>query len=83
MKKQQPKKQNLFKQLFAVVLFISIIAQANIFITEKIKIEVKKQEIKKQALLCPPDICTYTSEDYDLPNLPPLEELDIEFEPIK
>lgn len=71
-KKQQNKN---FKRLCAIVLFISLIIQANIVISDTIKKEVKKQKIKRETLYYPPDICTYTAEldDYTFIDVNPIK----------
>lgn len=69
-----------FKKLFVIILFISIITQINIAIAGAIQHQIKKNQIKKELLLCPPDCCTVVEDlrEHDLPSLPPLETLDID-----
>lgn len=83
--KKQQNKNSYFKRLCAIVLFVSLIVQANIVISDAIKKEIKKQKIKREAIYCPPDICTYAAEldGYTLPELPDIEVLDVKVKPIK
>lgn len=73
------------KRLFVIILFISVITQMNIAITGVIQHQIKKNQIKKELRLCPPDCCTIEEDlsEYDLPNPPQLEILDIDVKPIK
>lgn len=72
------------KRLFAIIVFISIITQINIAITGAIKVELKKNKIKKETLNCPPDCCTITADvdEYELTQPPQIELLDINVKPI-
>lgn len=74
------------KQTIIVIIFISIIIQANIAINDGIKLAVakyKENKINKEKMLCPPDICTKNEgkTDYKIPvefeviDLPPLPEV--------
>ena len=85
MKKKQQKQQknNYIKKFIAIIIFISVTVQINIFIADGIKGYLHQQKIKKEAALCPPDICTYTDDEYFAPELPDLEILDIDVKPIK
>lgn len=85
MKKKQQKQQknNYIKKFIAMVIFISVTAQINIFIADSIKDYRHQQKIKKEAALCPPDICTYTDDEYSMSELPDIEILDIDVKPIK
>lgn len=85
MKKNKITLKSQLKRLFVIVLFISIITQVNIAITRAIKHQIKKNQIQKELMLCPPDCCTIAEDlsEYDLPNPPQLEILDIDVKPIK
>lgn len=85
MKKKQQKQQknNYFKKIIAIIIFISVTVQINIFIADSIKDYQHQQKIKKEAALCPPDICTYTDDEYSVSELPDIEILDIDVKPIK
>lgn len=85
MKNKKNTLKSQLKRLFVIVLFISIITQINIAITGAIQHQIKKNQIKKELMLCPPDCCTIAEDlsEYDLPNLPQLEILDIDVKPIK
>lgn len=85
MKNKKITLKSQFKRLFVIILFISIITQINIAITGAIQHQIKENQIKKELLLCPPDCCTIAEDlsEYDLPNLPQLEILDIDVKPIK
>lgn len=85
MKNKKITLKSQLKRLFVIILFISIITQINIAITGAIKHQIKENQIKKELMLCPPDCCTIAEglSEYDLPNLPQLEILDIDVKPIK
>lgn len=85
MKKNKITLKSQLKRLFVIVLFISIITQVNIAITGAIKHQIKKNQIQKELMLCPPDCCTIAEDlsDYDLPTPPQFEILDIDVKPIK
>lgn len=85
MKNKKITLKSQLKRLFVIILFISIITQINIAITGAIQHQVKENQIKKELMLCPPDCCTMAEDlsEYDLPNLPQLEILDIDVKPIK
>lgn len=85
MKNKKNTLKSQLKRLFIIVLFISIITQINIAITGAIQHQIKENQIKKELMLCPPDCCTIAEDlsEYDLPNLPQLEILDIDVKPIK
>lgn len=85
MKNKKITLKSQLKRLFVIVLFISIITQINIAITGVIQHQIKENQIKKELMLCPPDCCTIAEDlsEYDLPNLPQLEILDIDVKPIK
>lgn len=85
MKNKKITLKSQLKRLFVIILFISIITQVNIAITEAIQHQIKENQIKKELMLCPPDCCTIAEDlsEYDLPNLPQLEILDIDVKPIK
>lgn len=85
MKNKKITLKSQLKRLFVIILFISIITQINIAITGAIKHQIKENQIKKELMLCPPDCCTIAEDlsEYDLPNLPQLEILDIDVKPIK
>ena len=85
MKNKKITLKSQLKRLFIIVLFISIITQINIAITGAIQHQIKENQIKKELILCPPDCCTIAEDlsEYDLPNLPQLEILDIDVKPIK
>lgn len=85
MKNKKITLKSQLKRLFIIVLFISIITQINIAITGAIQHQIKENQIKKELMLCPPDCCTIAEDlsEYDLPNLPQLEILDIDVKPIK
>lgn len=79
------KKNNYLKRFIAIAVFISLITQINIFVTDGIKKQIKQQKIEKDIMLCPPDCCKLTNEEdsYQVPELPNIEILDIDVEPIK
>lgn len=85
MKNKKNTLKSQLKRLFIIILFISIITQVNIAITGAIQHQIKKNQIEKELMLCPPDCCTIAEDlsEYDLPNLPQLEILDIDIKPIK
>lgn len=85
MKNKKITLKSQLKRLFVIILFISIITQINITITGAIQHQIKENQIKKELMLCPPDCCTIAEDlsEYDLPNLPQLEILDIDVKPIK
>lgn len=85
MKNKKITLKSQLKRLFVIILFISIITQINIAITGAIQHQIKENQIKKELMLCPPDCCTISEDlsEYDLPNLPQLEILDIDVKPIK
>ena len=85
MKNKKITLKSQLKRLFVIILFISIITQINIAITGAIQHQIKENQIKKELMLCPPDCCTIAEDlsEYDLPNLPKLEILDIDVKPIK
>lgn len=85
MKNKKNTLKSQLKRLFVIILFISIITQINIAITGAIQHQIKENQIKKELMLCPPDCCTIAEDlsEYDLPNLPQLEILDIDVKPIK
>lgn len=85
MKNKKITLKSQLKRLFVIILFISIITQINIAITGAIQHQIKENQIKKELMLCPPDCCTIAEDlsEYDLPNLPQLEILDIDVKPIK
>lgn len=85
MKNKKNTLKSQLKRLFVIILFISIITQINIAITGAIKHQIKENQIKKELMLCPPDCCTIAEDlsEYDLPNLPQLEILNIDVKPIK
>lgn len=85
MKNKKITLKSQLKRLFVIILFISIITQINIAITGAIQHQIKENQIKKELILCPPDCCTIAEDlsEYDLPNLPQLEILDIDVKPIK
>lgn len=85
MKNKKNTLKSQLKRLFIIILFISIITQINIAITGVIQHQIKENQIKKELMLCPPDCCTMAEDlsEYDLPNLPQLEILDIDVKPIK
>lgn len=79
------KNTNWIKNLIIVIIFISVITQVNIAINDGIKLAVakhKENKIKKEKMLCPPDICTVNNkiktgemgfEIVELPPLPPIK----------
>lgn len=81
---QQISLKSQLKRLFAIVVFISVVTQINIAITGVIKAELKKNQIKKEILNCPPDCCTLTADvdEYNLTQPPKIELLDINIKPI-
>lgn len=85
MKNKKNTLKSQLKRLFVIILFISIITQINIAITGAIQHQIKENQIKKELMLCPPDCCTIAEDlsEYELPNLPQLEILDIDVKPIK
>jgi hypothetical protein len=85
MKNKKNTLKSQLKRLFVIILFISIITQINIAITGAIQHQIKENQIKKELMLCPPDCCTIAEDlsEYDLPNLPQLEILNIDVKPIK
>lgn len=85
MKNKKNTLKSQLKRLFVIILFISIITQINIAITGVIQHQIKENQIKKELMLCPPDCCTIAEDlsEYDLPNPPQLEILDIDVKPIK
>lgn len=85
MKNKKITLKSQLKRLFVIILFISIITQINIAITGAIQYQIKENQIKKELMLCPPDCCTIAEDlsEYDLPNPPQLEILDIDVKPIK
>lgn len=85
MKNKKISLKSQLKRLFVIILFISIITQMNIAITGVVQYQIKKNQIKKELMLCPPDCCTIAEDlsEYDLPNPPQLEILDIDVKPIK
>lgn len=90
MKNKKITLKSQLKRLFVIILFISIITQINIAITGAIQHQIKENQIKenqikKELMLCPPDCCTIAEDlnEYDLPNPPQLEILDIDVKPIK
>ena len=85
MKNKKITLKSQLKRLFVIILFISIITQINIAITGAIQHQIKENQIKKELMLCPPDCCTIAEDlsEYELPNLPQLEILDIDVKPIK
>lgn len=85
MKNKKNTLKSQLKRLFVIILFISIITQINIVITGAIQHQIKKNQIKKELMLCPPDCCTIVEDlsEYDLSNPPQLEILDIDVKPIK
>lgn len=85
MKNKKITLKSQLKRLFVIILFISIITQINIAITGAIQHQIKENQIKKGLMLCPPDCCTIAEDlsEYDLPNPPQLEILDIDVKPIK
>ena len=85
MKNKKITLKSQLKRLFVIILFISIITQINIAFTGAIQHQIKENQIKKELMLCPPDCCTIAEDlsEYDLPNLPQLEILDIDVKPIK
>lgn len=85
MKNKKITLKSQLKRLFVIILFISIITQINIATTGAIQHQIKENQIKKELMLCPPDCCTIAEDlsEYDLPNLPQLEILDIDVKPIK
>lgn len=85
MKNKKITLKSQLKRLFVIILFISIITQINIAITGAIQHQIRENQVKKELMLCPPDCCTIAEDlsEYDLPNLPQLEILDIDVKPIK
>lgn len=85
MKNKKITLKSQLKRLFVIILFISIITQINIAITGAIQHQIRENQVKKELMLCPPDCCTIAEDlsEYDLPNLPQLEILDIDIKPIK
>lgn len=84
--RQQNNFSNL-KKLIAVTIFITIVTQINIAISKKIEFELKKNQLKKEIMLFPPDCCTANVDlsEYGLEEAPQivLEELNIDVKPIK
>ena len=62
MKNKKITLKSQLKRLFVIILFISIITQVNIAITEAIQHQIKENQIKKELMLCPPDCCTIAEE---------------------
>lgn len=73
------------KKFLFIIIFISVVVQINIAITDGIKAHLKQQKIKKEVLLCPPDCCRLIADEerYQVPDLPEIEVLDIDVKPIK
>jgi len=77
--KKNKKNNNYISRFIFIIVFISIIVQCNIFITDSVKSHLKQEKINKERMLCPPDICTVNEPT----NPPELEILDFDVEPIK
>ena len=86
-KMEQVKFMNNLKRLAVMALFISIVAQLNIYVAKKIDYAIKRNQIKKEILQCPPDCCKISADlsEYNVETPPQLilEELSVDITPIK
>lgn len=83
--KKQKNNNSYLKKILFIVVFISVVVQVNIAITDSIKGFLKQQKIEKETMLCPPDCCKLANDEdyYQVPELPEIEVLDVNVKPIK